>query len=225
MIFFIVGCCLEMGQFGIVISLLSIVVGVCCLWVCVGVGVVVMQNIMLLVFGFQIFDLIEYDLFMFVVVFDCVLSVNGWSQYWQVMVIDGQGQIVCFIGKEVFGMYYVVQGEQCVVVGNLFVVLIVIDVMVWVFEQVFGLFVDCLLVVMYVVMVVGGEVGLVYLVVLKVVGDVIWLIVDLCVDWVDVDLIGQFDVLWCVYWLQMQDYQMCVLNLIVVLSYGVLGDE
>lgn len=49
---------------------------------------------------------------------------------------------------------------------------------------------DCLLVVMYVVMVVGGEVGLVYLVVLKVVGDVIWLIVDLCVDWVDVDLIG-----------------------------------
>lgn len=110
MIFFIVGCCVEIGQLGIVISLLSIVVGVCCFWLCVGIGVVVMQNIILLVFGLQIFDCFDQGL-VFGEVLDQVLSSNGYGQYCQVMVIDQYGCIVLFIGCEVFGVYYVWVGE------------------------------------------------------------------------------------------------------------------
>ncbi|MDI9682406.1 DUF1028 domain-containing protein, partial [Burkholderia cenocepacia] len=46
-------------------------------------------------------------------------SANGWSQYRQVTVIDGQGQTACFTGKEALGTHHAVQGEQCVASASL----------------------------------------------------------------------------------------------------------
>ena len=60
---------------------------------------------------------------------------------------------------------------------------------------------------------------------LKVMGDVIWPIVDLRVDWAEVDPIGQLDALWHAYRPQMQDYLTRALNPTAAPSYGVPGDE
>ena len=71
----------------------------------------------------------------------------------------------------------------------------------------------------------GGEAGPVHSAALKVMGDVIWPIVDLRVDWEETDPIGQLDALWQAYRPQMQDYLTRALNPTVAPSYGVPGDE
>ena len=50
---------------------------------------------------------------------DRVLTANGWSEYRQVTVIDSQGQVALFTGKEALGVHNAVAGEQCAAAGNL----------------------------------------------------------------------------------------------------------
>lgn len=225
MTFSIVGRCPETGQLGIAISSSSIAVGARCPWVRAGVGAVATQNITLPALGPQILDLIEHDQLAPAAALDRALSANGWSQYRQVTVIDGQGQTACFTGKEALGTHHAVQGEQCVAAGNLLAAPAVIDAMARAFEQAHGLLADRLLAAMHAAMAAGGEAGPVHSAALKVAGDVTWPIVDLRVDWADTDPVGQLDALWRAYRPQMQDYQTRALNPTAAPSYGVPGDE
>ena len=145
MTFSIVGRCPETGQLGIAISSSSIAVGARCPWVRAGVGVVATQNITLPALGPQILDLIEHEQLAPAAALDRALSANGWSQYRQVTVIDGQGQAACFTGKEALGTHHAVRGEQCVAAGNLLASPDVIDAMARAFEQAPGLLADRLL--------------------------------------------------------------------------------
>ncbi|EDT02512.1 DUF1028 domain-containing protein [Burkholderia ambifaria] len=225
MTFSIVGRCPETGQLGIAISSSSIAVGARCPWVRAGVGAVATQNITLPALGPQILDLIEHQQLAPAAALDRALSANGWSQYRQVTVIDGQGQTACFTGKEALGTHHAVQGEQCVAAGNLLAAPAVIEAMARAFEQAPGLLADRLLAAMHAAMAAGGEAGPVHSAALKVAGDVTWPIVDLRVDWADADPIGQLDTLWQAYRPQMQDYQTRALNPTAAPSYGVPGDE
>ncbi|MFP3561588.1 DUF1028 domain-containing protein, partial [Paraburkholderia sp. SIMBA_049] len=83
-----------------------IAVGARCPWVRAGVGAVATQNITLPALGPQILDLIEHQQLAPAVALDRALSANGWSQYRQVTVIDGQGQTACFTGKEALGTHH-----------------------------------------------------------------------------------------------------------------------
>ncbi|KKJ04049.1 DUF1028 domain-containing protein [Burkholderia gladioli] len=225
MTFSIVGRCQETGQLGIAISSSSIAVGARCPWVRAGVGAVATQNVTLPALGPQILDLLEAGQLDPAAALDRALSANGWSQYRQVTVIDGQGRTALFSGKESLGLYHAVAGEQCVAAGNLLSHQKVIEAMVPAFEEAPGTLADRLLAAMQAAMAAGGEAGPVHSAALKVVGDVVWPIIDLRVDWADEDLIGQLAGLWQAYQPQMADYLTRAINPTAAPSYGVPGDE
>ncbi|MCW2294330.1 putative Ntn-hydrolase superfamily protein [Pseudomonas sp. BIGb0408] len=225
MTFSIVGRCPETGQLGIAISSSSIAVGARCPWLRAGVGAVATQNVTLPALGPQILDLLEQQTLEPSDALQRALSANGWSQYRQVTVIDSHGRTALFSGKEALGLYNAVAGEQCVAAGNLLSGEAVIQAMVEAFENASGQLADRLLAAMHGAMAAGGEAGPVHSAALKVVGDLVWPIIDLRVDWADDDPIGQLDGLWQAYRPQMQDYLTRALDPTAAPSYGVPGDE
>ena len=225
MTFSIVGRCPETGQLGIAISSSSIAVGARCPWVRAGVGAVATQNITLPALGPQILDLLEDTQLEPQAALERALQSNGWSQYRQVSVIDGEGRTATFSGKESLGLHNAVSGEQCVAAGNLLSSVDVIAAMVRAFEDAPGMLADRLLAAMHAAVAAGGEAGPVHSAALQVVGDLTWPIVDLRVDWAEEAPIRQLDQLWQTYRPQMQDYVTRALNPTAAPSYGVAGDE
>jgi uncharacterized Ntn-hydrolase superfamily protein len=225
MTFSIVGRCPKTGQIGIAISSSSISVGARCPWVRAGVGAVSTQNVTLPALGPQILDFLEHRKLAPAAALDQALDADEWSQYRQVTVIDAQGHTALFTGEEALGVHHAVAGEQCVAAGNMLAGVGVIEAMVRAFEQAPGMLADRLLSAMRAALEAGGEAGPVHSAALKVVGNVIWPIVDLRVDWAEVDPIGQLDALWQAYRPQMQDYLTRALNPTTAPSYGVPGDE
>ena len=225
MTFSIIGRCPETGQLGVAISSSSISVGARCPWLRAGVGAVATQNVTLPALGPEILDLLENQQIEPVAALERAINANGWSQYRQVTVIDSQGRTAFFTGKEALGVHNAVAGDQCVAAGNMLAGAEVIETMVQAFEKAPGMLADRLLSAMRAALAAGGEAGPVHSAALKVMGDVIWPIVDLRVDWVDVDPIGELDALWQAYRPQMQDYLTRALNPTTAPSYGVPGDE
>jgi uncharacterized Ntn-hydrolase superfamily protein len=225
MTFSIVGRCPESGQLGIAISSSSIAVGARCPWARSGVGVVASQNVTLPALGPRILDLLESGPIEPGAAMQQALDGDRWSQYRQVTVIDSQGRTAFFSGTEALGKHSAVAGEQCVAAGNLLAGTHVIAAMVEAFENARGMLADRLLAAMHGAMLAGGEAGPVHSAALKVVGDVVWPMVDLRVDWADDDPIGRLDSLWQAYRPQMQDYLTRALNPTAAPSYGVPGDE
>lgn len=225
MTFSIVGRCAETGQLGIAISSSSIAVGARCPWVRAGVGAVATQNVTLPALGPQILDLLENHKLDPGTALDKALGSNGWSQYRQVTVIDGQGRTALFSGQQALGLHNALAGEQCVAAGNLLAGTGVIEAMVEAFEQTPGILVERLLAAMHTAMAAGGEAGPVHSAALSVVDDLTWPIVDLRVDWADEDPIGQLAGLWQAYRPQMQDYLTRALDPTAAPSYGVPGNE
>ena len=225
MTFSIVGRCPESGQLGIAISSSSIAVGARCPWLRAGVGAVATQNVTLPALGPQVLDLLENGQLDPTTALDRVLGASEWSEYRQVTVIDGQGRTAFFSGKEALGTHHAVAGKQCVAAGNMLAGIEVIEAMLPAFEQASGTLADRLLAAMHAAMAAGGEAGPVHSAALKIVGDVSWPIVDLRVDWIDDDPIGQLDTLWQAYRTQMQDYLTRALNPTAAPSYGVPGNE
>lgn len=224
MTFSIVGRCAETGQLGIAISSSSIAVGARCPWLRAGVGAVSTQNITLPALGPQILDALATGLEP-AAALDQALTRNGYSQYRQVVLLDSQGRSALFSGSESLGTHNALAGEQCVAAGNLLAAPAVIEAMVAAFEQAPGALAKRLLVAMHAAMAAGGEAGPVHSAALKVVGDLVWPIIDLRVDWADQDPIGALDQLWQAYRPQMQDYITRALDPTAAPSYGVPGDE
>lgn len=225
MTFSIVGRCAETGQLGIAISSSSIAVGARCPWVRAGVGAVATQNVTLPALGPQILDLLDAQHLTPQAALDRALGANGWSQYRQVTVIDGQGRTALFSGSEALGVHNAVAGEQCVAAGNLLSEPAVIDAMVRAFEASEGQLAERLLSAMQAAMAAGGEAGPVHSAALKVMGDLTWPIVDLRVDWAEHDPIGVLAGLWQAYAPQQKDYITRALDPTAAPSYGVPGDE
>ncbi|WP_372867619.1 DUF1028 domain-containing protein [Pseudomonas sp.] len=224
MTFSIVGRCAETGQLGIAISSSSIAVGARCPWLRAGVGAVASQNITLPALGPQILDALDAGLDP-TAALDQALSRNGYSQYRQVAVLDGQGRSALFTGSEALSLHNALAGEQCVAAGNLLSAPAVIAAMIAAFEQTPGLLAERLLAAMHAAMAAGGEAGPVHSAALKVVDDLTWPLIDLRVDWAEQDPIGQLDTLWQAYRPQMQDYVIRALDPTRAPSYGVPGDE
>jgi len=225
MTFSIVGRCRDTGQLGIAISSSSIAVGARCPWVRAGVGAVATQNVTLPALGPRILDLLEGGGLDPQTALDRALGTDGWNQYRQVTVVDGQGRTALFSGPEALGLYNAVAGDHCVAAGNMLASLAVIEAMLPAFEQTAGPLADRLLAAMRAALATGGEAGPVHSAALKIAGEQTWPLVDLRVDWTDADPIAELDRLWQAYRPQMQDYVTRALNPTAAPSYGVPGDE
>lgn len=224
MTFSIVGRCAETGQLGIAISSSSIAVGARCPWVRAGVGAVATQNVTLPALGPQILDRLEAGLDP-AAALEQALSSNGYSQYRQVTVIDQHGKVALFTGSEALGVNHAVAGENCVAAGNLLSSTAVIEAMTQAFGSATGCLAERLIAAMQAAMAAGGEAGPVHSAALKVVGDLVWPMVDLRVDWADEAPIDALEQLWLAYKPQMQDYITRALDPTKAPSYGVPGDE
>ncbi|ALS58399.1 DUF1028 domain-containing protein [Pandoraea norimbergensis] len=225
MTFSIVGRCEKTGQLGIAISSSSIAVGARCPWLRANVGAVSTQNVTLPALGPQILDRLAEEAVDPATALSRTLAASDWSEYRQVTVLDAQGRTAFFSGQQTLGIYNAVAGVQCVAAGNMLRGREVIDAMIPAFENTPGPLADRLLAAMHAAMASGGEAGPVHSAALKIVGDLIWPIVDLRVDWADEDPIGKLDGLWQAYKPQMQDYVTRALNPTAAPSYGVPGDE
>jgi len=224
MTFSIVGRCPDTGMLGIAISSSSIAVGARCPWLRAGVGAVSTQNITLPALGPQILDLLESGCTPAAAVRQALDS-NGYGQYRQVTVIDSHGTSAHFTGSEALGLNHAKAGEQCVAAGNLLASTEVIDAMIAAFEGADSGLPDRLLAAMHAAVAAGGEAGPVHSAALSVVGDLVWPVVDLRVDWADEDPIGELDTLWRAYEPQLHDYITRALDPTKAPSYGVPGDE
>lgn len=224
MTFSIVGRCAETGQLGIAISSSSIAVGARCPWLRSGVGAVSSQNITLPALGPQVLDGLDEGLAP-AQALDRALTRNGYSQYRQVAVIDTQGRTALFSGTQALGIHHAVAGEQCVAAGNLLADSAVIERMVEAFEHSEGCLAARLLSALQAGQDAGGEAGAVHSAALSVVGELLWPIVDLRVDWADANPSGELSRLWSAYEPQLQDYLTRALNPTLAPSYGVPGDE
>ncbi|CAI8903808.1 DUF1028 domain-containing protein [Pseudomonas chlororaphis] len=224
MTFSIVGRCAETGQLGIAISSSSIAVGARCPWLRSGVGAVSSQNITLPALGPQVLDGLGEGLAP-AQALDQALTRNGYSQYRQVAVVDAQGRTALFSGNHALGINHAVAGEQCVAAGNLLANSAVIERMVEAFESSEGCLAARLLSALQAGQDAGGEAGAVHSAALSVVGELLWPIVDLRVDWAEANPIGELQKLWSAYEPQLQDYLTRALNPTLAPSYGVPGDE
>ncbi|WP_263263120.1 DUF1028 domain-containing protein [Pseudomonas sp. RIT-PI-S] len=224
MTFSIAGRCPETGQFGIAISSSSIAVGARCPWLRPGVGAVASQNITLPALGPEVLDLLERGQVP-TDALDQVLTRNGYSQYRQVTAIDHLGRTAHFSGGQTLGTHAAVAGEQCVAAGNMLANNRVIAAMVHAFESAEGQLADRLLAALAAGQAEGGEAGPVHSAAVVVVGELIWPIVNLRVDWAEQDPIGELGRLWGAYRPQMQDYIDRALDPAKAPGYGVPGDE
>ncbi|AZD08768.1 hypothetical protein C4K26_3365 [Pseudomonas chlororaphis] len=224
MTFSIVGRCAETGQLGIAISSSSIAVGARCPWLRSGVGAVSSQNITLPALGPQVLDGLGEGLAPQQAL-DQALTRNGYSQYRQVAVVDARGRTALFSGNHALGINNAVAGEQCVAAGNLLANSAVIERMVEAFESSEGCLAARLLSALQAGQDAGGEAGAVHSAALSVVGELVWPIVDLRVDWAEANPIGELQKLWSAYEPQLQDYLTRALNPTLAPSYGVPGDE
>lgn len=224
MTFSIVGRCAETGQLGIAISSSSIAVGARCPWLRSGVGAVSSQNITLPALGPQVLDGLGEGLAP-AQALDRALTRNGYSQYRQVAVVDALGRTALFSGNHALGINHAVAGEQCVAAGNLLANSAVIERMVEAFESSEGCLAARLLSALQAGQDAGGEAGAVHSAALSVVGELVWPIVDLRVDWAEANPIGELQKLWSAYEPQLQDYLTRALNPTLAPSYGVPGDE
>ncbi|OMQ23674.1 DUF1028 domain-containing protein [Serratia oryzae] len=224
MTFSIAARCAETGQLGIALSSSSIAVGARCPWLLAGVGAVSSQNITLPMLGPQVLEQLaqgakpEHAL-------QGVLADHVFSEYRQVIAIDGSGATAVFSGAKSLGLYHTAQGADCVAAGNMLADIEVINAMVHAFECAAGQLSDRLMAALQAAIEGGGEAGPVHSAALKVVGNYSWPIVDLRVDWAENDPIGELETLWQAYKPQMQAYLTRAIDPREAPSYGVPGDE
>ncbi|WP_421522924.1 DUF1028 domain-containing protein [Pseudomonas yamanorum] len=224
MTFSVVARCAETGQLGIAISSSSIAVGARCPWLRAGVGAVASQNITLPALGPQTLDLLAQGMAPSDAL-AAVLTPQNHSEYRQVTAIDNAGRTAHFSGTQTLGLHHALSGEQCVAAGNMLANTGVIEAMVRAFEDTPGHLADRLLAAMQAGVAGGGEAGPVHSAAMVVVGDHLWPIVNLRVDWADVDPIGALEQLWQAYRGQMQDYIERAINPQSAPGYAVPGDD
>ncbi len=226
MTFAIAGLCSKTKQLGIAITTSSIAVGSRCPWVRPGVGAVSSQNVTLPSIGNMVLDKIEAGSSASKALAS-VMKGMEYSEYRQVIAIDTNGNTSHFSGELTLGINGVFSGDNCIAAGNLLQSKKLPDVMVKTFEKdsssalperllkslESGLYIG------------GGEMGPTHSASLLVTHIEQWPLVDLRVDWHDIDPVKKLRKLWADYEPQMMDYILRAKYPIQAPSYGVPGDE
>jgi len=226
MTFSITARCPDTGMFGVAITTSSIAVGSRCPWARAGVGAIATQNVTLPSIGRMVLDAMESGLDASVAL-DGVMAGLDHTKYRQVAVIGKTGPPAIFSGDNTLGTNAVSAGIDCIAAGNLLKTAALPEVMTVKFDGLSGLhlaerLLKALEAGLYEA---GGEEGPTHSAALLVVDRQEWPLVDLRVDWDDVDPIKQLRALWHDYEPQMNDYNARAINPDAAPSYGVPGDE
>ncbi len=228
MTFSVCGRCEKTNMFGVAITTSSIAVGSRCPWVRAGVGAISTQNITLPSIGNDVLDKMASgsnspD------ALNAVINgqVQIFSQYRQIIAIDNKGLAAVFSGDNTLGTNATAIGINCVAAGNLLASPNLPSIMVNNFEQNTSLSLPerLLCALESGLYEAGGEMGDVHSAALLVSHQHPWPLVDLRVDWDDIDPIQKLRQLWQNYEPQMQDYVTRAINPATAPSYGVPGDE
>ncbi|MFM2478679.1 DUF1028 domain-containing protein [Celerinatantimonas sp. MCCC 1A17872] len=220
----IAGLCPKTGQLGIAISSSSIAVGARCPWLLAGVGAVSSQNITLPSLGQDILNQLsagksaEQAL-------NIAVSGDEFNAYRQVSVLDIHGDSACFSGAKTLGIHHSVKAQNCIAAGNMLANQQVIDAMANAFVNSTGELTARLIDALKAGLAKGGEAGPVHSAAVKVVDSQSWPLVDLRVDWAEVEPIDALEKLWLDYQPQMMDYVTRAIDPRKAPSYGVPGDE
>ncbi len=226
MTFSIAGYCSKTSQFGIAITTSSIAVGSRCPWARAGVGAVSSQNITLPSIGNMVLDSIEAGAHA-PEALNSIMKNMEFNEYRQVIAIDTKGSTAHYSGKFTLGTNSVAHGLNCIAAGNLLKSTKLPGVMIKTFEHnssatlperllmslESGLYEG------------GGEMGPTHSASLLVVDKEPWPLVDLRVDWNEVDPVKELRELWTAYEPQMLDYLLRAKYPEGAPSFGVPGDE
>lgn len=226
MTFSILGRCATTGMVGVAITTSSICVGSRCPHVRPGVGAVATQNVTLPSIGPRVLDRLsggqppEQAL-------ASVLAGQGVNpDYRQVIVLDKEGRGAQHSGAKTLGTNAVAPGRDCIAAGNLLKSTALPGVMAAAFARSQGHLAERLLTALEAGLYeAGGEMGPVHSAALLVADKQPWPLVDLRVDWDELDPIKALRGLWTAYQPQMTDYVTRALDPASAPAYGVPGDE
>jgi uncharacterized Ntn-hydrolase superfamily protein len=225
MTFSIVGRCERSGMFGVAITTSSICVGARCPHARAGLGAVATQNVTDPSLGPAILDALATGLEAQQAL-DNVISGKAGLNYRQLTVVDNQGKTASFTGQNILGTNAVSDGQGCFAAGNLLSTIAVPGAMTGKFEQQADKHLaDRLLLSLEAGIAAGGEQGDVHSAALLVVDRQSFPLVDLRIDWDDIDPIRVLRRLWHDYQPQMLDYLTRAINPEDAPSYGVPGDD
>lgn len=224
MTFSIAGYCSKTGQYGAAVASSSICVASRCLFVAPNSGVILTQNVTNPVLGQLGTDFLEKG-HNAEQVLKGLLQAEEYPEWRQLMVLDKSGNSAAHSGRETLGIHMTKSGDNCIAGGNMLADIKVIEVMVQVFEESFeNELSERLIIAMEAGLAVGGEMGPIHSVGLKVSDKASWPVVDLRVDW-HIAPLDELRMLWKNYLPQRDDYILRAINPDISPSYGVPGDE
>jgi uncharacterized Ntn-hydrolase superfamily protein len=224
MTFSIAGRCAKSGAFGVAITTSSIAVGARCPHARAGVGAVCTQNVTDPALGPLLLDKLEMGLSARSAI-DAVLKDRPHTEYRQLTAVDRAGHSASWSGKNILGTHGVSEERDCVAAGNLLKSASLPKAMTDAFaanaDQHLA---ERLLRALEAGLASGGEEGPVHSAALIVCHEQAFPLVNLRVDWDDVDPIGFLRRLWTDYKPQMGAYLQRAVDPTQAPSYGVPGD-
>lgn len=225
MTFSIIGRCERTGMFGIAITTSSICVGARCPHARAGVGAVATQNVTDPALGPAILDHLEAGLGSQAALAAAMAGQENLG-YRQLTVVDQTGATASFTGENILGTNAVAEGAGCFAAGNLLSNDGVPAAMAAGFDANPGAHIaDRLLQGLEAGVAAGGEEGPTHSAALLVVDKMSFPLVDLRMDWDDVDPIARLRGLWAAYEPEMLAYLSRAINPSAAPSYGVPGDQ
>lgn len=216
--------CARSGAFGIAVSSSSICVAARCgVWARAGAGVVATQNVTDPALGALGLDLLARGMAAQSAIEEMVAS-NAYPEYRQLAAVDRDGGTAHYSGAKTLGLNRVAEGSGCVAAGNILAAEAVPAKMVAAFQASSDHHLaERLLSGLEAGLEAGGEQGDVRSAGLYVVGNHVFPLVDLRVDWHDAP-IAELRGLWRLYEPQMEAYLTRALDPERAPSYGVPGD-
>ncbi|WPH17135.1 DUF1028 domain-containing protein [Variovorax paradoxus] len=222
MTFSIIARCPATGQFGAAVASSSPAVAARCIRGRTHVGAAASQNITDPDLGPLALDLLASGLTPAQAVAE--LQKRPFIDYRQVMAIDASNPPVVFTGAKALGTLASVVGTHAACAGNMLLTCEVPQAMLSAFENAEGPLAERLMQAMLAGQAAGGEEGPVHSAGLLVYGEQNWPIVDLRLDWVELDPVQALYATWKVYEPQLQAYITRALDPRAAPSFGVPGN-
>ncbi|MEM7301452.1 MAG: DUF1028 domain-containing protein [Pseudomonadota bacterium] len=224
MTFSLVALCRETGMFGVAISSSSPAVAARCSYTRAGVGAVASQNITDPRLGPLVLERLAAgdDAVQAV---ETVIEGAEFTDYRQLLAIDGQGNTAIHSGPNSLGIWTHAQGQDVISAGNLLASDDVPQAIVAGFETADGHLGDRLVAAMKAGLEAGGEAGPVHSAGMQICDQVSWPVADLRCDWTEDCPIAAIEAAWAVYKPQLEAYVQRALDPREAPSYGVPGDE
>lgn len=222
MTYSIIARCPATGQFGAAVASSSPAVAARCIRGRKAVGAAASQNITDPELGPLALDLLASGLTPAQAVAE--LQKRPFIDYRQVMAIDASNPPVVFTGAQALGTLASVVGSHAACAGNMLRTRDVPQAMLSAFESAEGPLAERLMLAMLAGQAAGGEEGPVHSAGLLVYAEQNWPIVDLRLDWVEVDPVQALYATWKVYEPQLQAYVTRALDPRAAPSFGVPGN-